>query len=340
MKRSGKLILVGSTLAAIGAAVFVLRPGAGGAATPGKPALTAALVAPAVVEAVSDRIDLSFEVAGRVAEMVVAEGEQVKKGQVIARLDDTLAKARVARSEAALAAAEARRDLAKRGPRPAEIRAAQAEAEAAEAQSWERGRWHERAATLLENKAIGAAELDGAKGAADVARAQVAAAQARLALLKQGTREELVREAEAAVAAARAELEETRELLAHTALVSPIDGIVLRRLAEPGEHVSTMPPTVVMTVADTSKLRLRAEVDEADVGRVTVGQVGYATAVAFGDKRFPGHVVRVAGELGRKQVLSDDPRARIDTRVLEVEVELDWKDPLPLGLRMDIVLAD
>ena len=122
-------------------------------------------------------------------------------------------------------------------------------------------------------------------------------------------------------------------------LRAPRAGVLIRRLHEVGEHVTTMPPTVLGVLADTAHLELRVEVDEADLGRVALGQAATASALAYGDRTFPGRVVRVLGELGRKTQRLEDPRARIDTRVLEVVVALDQAAPLPLGLRMDVKLA-
>src|SRR5262249_44659035 len=96
---------------------------------------------------------------------------------------------------------------------------------------------------------------------------------------------------------------------------------------------------VVVALADVERLQLRAEVDEADVAAIAPGQAGYATAEAFGTVRIAGHVERVMAELGRKKIVTDDPRARIDTRVLEVLFVPDEPHPvLPLGLRMDVHL--
>ena len=156
------------------------------------------------------------------------------------------------------------------------------------------------------------------------------------AVVRQGARREQLAEAVAAIAAAEAERAEAEAVLAQHELRAPTAGVVIRRLHQVGEHVATMPPTTVLIVADTRALELRVEVDEADVGRVAVGQAAWATALAYGDRRFAGRVTRVVGELGRKTQRLDDPRARIDTRVLEVEVALTEPAPLPLGLRMDV----
>jgi HlyD family secretion protein len=89
-------------------------------------------------------------------------------------------------------------------------------------------------------------------------------------------------------------------------------------------------------MADLSQLQVRAEIDEADVASIAVGKTAYATADAFGDRKFPIRISRITRELGRKTVRDDDPRARIDTRVLEVMGTFVGSptETLPLGLRM------
>lgn len=311
----------------------------GGAAAPSVP--IAALVAPGLVEARGNRVELGFEASGRIAELLVEEGDAIAAGQLLGRLDDRIARARVARAEAAVEIAAARLQATRRGARRDEVRAAAAEADAAAAAARERGLVRDRAEALLASHpdAIPLAEVDAARGQADASAATARAAGARAALLRSGSRAEVIAEARAAHAAALAELEEARAHLAHHELRAPRAGVALRRLHEAGEHVTAMPPTTVLVVADTTHLELRVEVDEADVGRVAVGQPAWATALAYGDRRFTGRVTRVVGELGRKSPRLDDPRARIDTRVLEVVVALDDAPALPLGLRMDVHLA-
>jgi multidrug resistance efflux pump len=329
----------------IGSAVVVLAVGAAVGLWPGAPRAEATpqgpheLVAPAMVEATGERIDLAFEQPGRVAEVLVHEGERVAAGQIVARLDARLPRARVAKAEAALAAAEARRDAAFHGARAEEIRRAEAEAAAAHAEARDRARNHGRAQSLLAQAAISTAEADSAETAAASSAGQASAAEARLKLLRQGSRDEDKREAAAAVGAAAAELEEARAILAQTELRAPTAGTVLRRYVEPGEQVILQPLTVALVIADLDRLQLRAEVDESDVAHVSTGQRGYATAETFGDRKIAGHVERVMRELGRKRLVTDDPRARVDTRVLEVLFVPDAAQPdLPLGLRMDVHL--
>jgi HlyD family secretion protein len=334
----------------LGAALLLAALAFGGVAwsrssAPASPAIAApvsadTLVAPGLVEAEGNRVELGFETAGRISELLVAEGDRVTAGQVIGRLDARIAEARVARAEAAVAVAKARKDAAMHGARADEIKAALAESDAAAASAKERGLARDRAEALLAANpdAIPLAEVDSARGLADASAAQARAAAARASLMRSGSRVEAIAEAKAAHDAALADLEEAKAFLAQHELRAPRAGTIIRKLHEVGEHVTTMPPTTVLILADTSKLELRVEVDEVDVARVQVGQVAWATALAYGDQKFPGKVTRVVGELGRKTQRLDDPRARIDTRVLEVVVQLDQAAQLPLGLRMDVHL--
>jgi HlyD family secretion protein len=308
-------------------------PSASASAAPvGPPVITA----PGRVEPLRDPVALSFETTGRIVEIDVDEGATVHAGQVLARLDDRLAKARVASAEAQLAAAEARLSLARRGPRHEDVEAARAEADAAAADAEHRSTERARTDKLGEVGAVPSAAVDADDAAARVATATAAAATARYQSLAKGTRSEQIAEAAAAVDAARADLDAAKIALDQTVLRAPNDGVVLRRLAEVGALVTTMTPAPVVTVADLSQLELRTEIDEADVAAIAVGKPAYATADAYGDRRFPVRIARITHELGRKTVRDDDPRARVDTRVLEVIARFDAPADLPLGLRMSV----
>jgi HlyD family secretion protein len=299
----------------------------------GRPAI---IVAPGRVEPFRDPVALAFETGGRIVAIDVDEGDSVKAGQIVAHLDDRLAKARVAGAQAALAEAHARYDLARRGPRHEDLDAAKAEALAASAEAEHRSAEQVRSEKLGAVGAIASASVDTDSAAARVSTATAAAASARYQSLARGTRVEQIAEAQAGVEAAAAELEAAKVALDQTLLKAPHDGIVLRRLAEVGTLVGTLTPLPVVTVADVTQLEIRAEIDEADVAAIKLGKAAYAMADAFGDKQFPIHITRITRELGRKTVRDDDPRARVDTRVLEVVGAFDTAPgaTLPLGLRM------
>ena len=294
------------------------------------------LVAPGRVEPERDAVALAFESPGRIVEIDVDEGDAVKADQVLARLDDRLAKARLAAAEAAVAEADARYKLAVRGPRGEDIAAAKAAADAAAAESQHRAAEQVRSNRLGEAGAVASSAVDADDAAARVARSNADAAAARYEALVHGTRREDIAAAAAALDAARAERDGAKVALDQTVLRAPHDGVILRRLAEVGALVTTMAPMPVVSMADVSRLELRAEIDEADIAAIAVGKGATATADAFGDREFPVRITRITRELGRKTVRDDDPRARVDTRVLEVIARFDATPgaQLPLGLRM------
>jgi len=115
--------------------------------------------------------------------------------------------------------------------------------------------------------------------------------------------------------------------------------VVLRRHRRAGESVSTQFDSPIVTLADDRVRRVRVDVDEADVGRIAVGQAAYVTADAFGDRRFPGTVVRIGQLLGRKNVRTDEPTERVDSKILETLVELEDGRELPFGLRVQAFIG-
>jgi HlyD family secretion protein len=143
--------------------------------------------------------------------------------------------------------------------------------------------------------------------------------------------------AEADQQLAQGQLEEAQARYEKTFIRSPIDGSVLRKHHHSGESVSNSStvPDPILTVGDRKTLRVRVDVDETDVGKVSLGQKAYVTADAFGKRRFWGHVVRVGQQLGPKNVRTDEPMEKVDTKILETLVELDPGSQLPDGLRVD-----
>lgn len=321
----------------LGAGAWLARdtqPAAAGA-TIGRPA---SLVAPGRVEPEREAVKLAFEGQGRIVEILVDEGSAVTAGQVLARLDNRLAHARVAAAEAALAQATARHALAQRGPRAEDVTAARAEADAAAASAAHRTSEQARSEQLGRAGAVADAIVEADSAAARVANAHASAASARFQSLARGTRAEQIQEAAAAVALARAEVDAAKVALDQMTLRAPHDGVILRRTAEVGTIVTQMAPVAVVTLADLRQLQIRAEIDEADVASVAVGQRAYATADAFGDRKLAVRIIKVTRELGRKTVRDDDPRARVDTRVLEVVARFDGNPgvTLPVGLRTSL----
>jgi HlyD family secretion protein len=292
------------------------------------------------VEAMSEEVRVSAQVGGRLQAMLVVENDLVKAGQLLATIESADYRARVSSAEATLRLREAEARKVHNGARVQERRDADAAVREAEAVVVNAKADVGRRRDLYREAVISRAEMDNAEQAFGVAQAKLDSARERLSLVDAGSREEDHARADAEVALARAALDEARAVLQKTFVRAPIDGVVLRRHRRAGETVSTQFESPIVTLADRSRARVRMDVDESDVARVRVGQSAYVTADAFGDRRFAGTVVRVGQVLGRKNVRTDEPTERVDTKVLETLIELSDGRELPLGLRVQAFIKD
>lgn len=294
---------------------------------------------PGLVEAISEEIRVSGQVGGRLDRVLVDEGHRVKAGDVLGVIDNRDFRARVASAEAELRLREAEHRRLVNGARleeRQEVAAALAEANAVlQHARTEQTRQH----ALVVGGVSSRADADAADRAAQVASARVDAAREHLALVTAEAREEDRARAEAEISLARARLEEARAQYDKTFIRSPIAGVILRRLRQAGESISTQFDSPVVTLANDRVRRVRVDVDETDVAGVAIGQAAYVTAEAFGDRRFWGRVVRVGQSLGRKNVRTDEPTEKVDTKVLETLVELEDGHELPLGLRVQAFIS-
>ncbi len=203
------------------------------------------------------QVDVSSELSGTLASVEVDFNDPVTVGQVLARLDDTKVKAQQTNAEAQLAGARARLTQA-------EASAVEAEANLSQQQELDRRGVSARQA-LVSFQAAAAR----AAAAVDIARADLTLAEANLELV-------------------RADAEKT-------VLRSPVNGIVLNRAVEAGQIVaSSLNTPVLFTLAeDLTRMELRVDVDEADIGRVAVGQKAVFTVDAHPDRSFPAVITQV-----------------------------------------------
>ena len=339
MRRSSLFVLVGLLAITVVNVVVLRQRSVAPAALAAEPDMPATAAGPGLVEAVSEEVRLSAQIGGRLDQVLVDEGQRVTAGQVLAIVDNRDYRARVdtARADFEVRGAARRRvENGARGQERREAAAGVAEAEAVLANATANA---ERMRGLLRERVISKAESDDAERAERVARARIDAARQRLDLITAGAREEDSAQAAADVRLARARLDEATALYEKTFIRAPIDGVVLRRHRRAGESVSTQFDSPIVTIADDRVRRVRVDVDEADIGRIALGQAAYVTADAFGDRRFPGTVVRVGQLLGRKNVRTDEPTERVDTKVLETLVELADGHELPFGLRVQAFIA-
>ncbi len=292
---------------------------------------------PGRVEPLSEDIRVGSEISGKLKAVLVEEGDRVKRGRVLAILQNDDYQAQVASAEADIVEKQA--DLRKivNGARTEERRVALAFVNEAQAIMENAGAEMERRQRLYHDGVLSREEADRYEREFKVAQARYDAAAQHYALLDHPAREEDRARGEAGVALAKARLDEARARYEKTFIRSPIDGVVLRKYHRPGESVtnsSTLPDPVV-TLGNESVLRVRVDVDENDVVKVGVGDRAYVTADAYVNRKFWGHVVRIGQEMGPKNIRTDQPTERVDKKILETLIQLEDGHKLPIGLRVE-----
>jgi HlyD family secretion protein len=308
------------------------------------PAPSEPLVAgPGRVEPVSEDIKIGSELSGKLRSVNVEEGDHVRKGQVLAVLENDDYRAEVLSAEAEVSSKKATLRKVLNGARTQERSEAWSSVRAAQAVAENAASDRERRQKLYAAGVISREELDRYVRESNVAQAQYQESVERHSLVDDQAREEDVAFAQADLQLAQARRTDAQAKYEKTLIRSPIDGTVLRKHHRNGESVSNSStvPDPIVTIGDKDVLRVRVDVDETDVNRVRVGQKAYVTADAYGKQKFWGHVVRVGEQLGPKNVRTDEPTERVDTKILETLVELDSGAQLPMGLRVDAyIVAD
>ncbi|MEO8275243.1 MAG: efflux RND transporter periplasmic adaptor subunit [Thermoanaerobaculia bacterium] len=125
--------------------------------------------------------------------------------------------------------------------------------------------------------------------------------------------------------------------IAKRRIVAPIDGVVMVRHADAGEAVEAHGSLV--TIVDLSRVRIEAEVDEFDAGRLTVGSSVAIAAEGFTDQHWRGTVEEIPDGVSGRRLKPQDPGKPVDTRVLLVKIRLEEATPLKLGQRVEVEIG-
>jgi len=295
------------------------------------------LAAPGRFEGQSDVIEIGAGADGILTAVRVREGQQVVAGEVLATVacNDLEAERRAALAEIESARQAQRRLL--RGSRDEERRIASLEVASAEAALKQAQSHYQRHTSLYETGDVARAQWEQARRELEVAAAALRGAQERAALVSARALPEELARADAEVRAAASRAEALTARAGKCQIRAPQAGRVLRVHRLPGETVSAVTPSPVISLADLSRLRVRAEVDERDLGRLRIGQAAAVHTDAFPEKQYAGRVVAFGALMGRKRVRTGDPAEKSDRDVLEVLIELAERDErLVVGLRTSV----
>jgi HlyD family secretion protein len=227
-------------------------------------------------------IQVAARSAGVVRDVLVQEGDDVVKGQVLARLDDD--EARISAQRAA-----------------AEVSQAKAQIAVLQVQLSTANREYNRLQGLVATNFVAGQKLDQAR---DSIRAAEAAIQAQTA----------------AIATYEARLGEARYMQELSVIRAPADGRIIRRYANPGAGASTLNVSNMFDLEPKTDRIVRAEISEGALPFVAIGQTVQIAPESDPTKTFTGKVIRRAAVFGARKLQSDDPSERSDERVVEVVV--------------------
>ncbi|MBX7102227.1 MAG: efflux RND transporter periplasmic adaptor subunit [Myxococcaceae bacterium] len=287
-----------------------------------------------VVEPAGQETKVAAQVSAVVKAVLVHEGQQVKAGEVLVQLEDAFEAAALQAAEADLVAERANLARVLKGLRVEDKDAAQGEAQAAKARADLSSGVLARVEQLAKSGASTPDELERARRQAQSDQASLKVAEARARAAEAGSRSEDIGFARARVVGAEAKVAQAKAALERLSVRSPLEGEVLQVKVRAGELYSFQGTEPLVVMGDTRTLRVRMDVDERDIAKVALGASAYVTADAFGDTRFAGKVVEIGRRFGRKNVRTDDPVEKNDTKILEVVIELDSSKSLVPGQRV------
>ena len=295
MKKSRKWSLITGSVVVLGVAAawgFSTLRGASSTIDPTRIAtveratMTRSVVATGKIEPIT-KVEIKSKANGIIEKLFADVDQVVMPGQVLAELDRENLTARVREARANLQAAEAAHTAA-----VAQLKKNEVEAEAPDIAFARRN--YERAQQLSAQKLVSASSLDETRSALEQAENRQRAAAGQLAIAQAR-----ISEATANVAQAKAAVERAEEELANATIRAPIRATVLTRDVEIGSPVSSIlnlgaNATLVMTLGDIDEVFVRGKVDEADIGRVRLGQRARITTETFRERVFEGRVTQIS----------------------------------------------
>ena len=258
---------------------------------------------------------LAFNASDRIGRVLVQEGDQVKRGQLLAELDTTRLQANADKAAADVEAARNTLARLRNGSRPEEIAQARATLAAAEATEANARITFTRYAALAAKSAESRQNRDNAEQALKVAAANRTYAEQALALAVAGPRWEDIKVAEAQFSAAEAALSLARQQLADARLYAPTDGTIEDRILEPGDMASPERPTLTLDLANP--VYARAYLPEPQLGRVRPGMRAEIVSDAFPGERFPAWIgfIATTAEFTPKTVETTEVRTELVYRM-------------------------
>ncbi len=282
------------------------------------------------------QVQLAFNGSERIAQMYAREGDTVRKGQLLAKLDTVRLAHNVDLQEAQLASQQQVVSRLEAGSRPEEISKAQADLEAARFDAENAEVSYKRVKELVSQHFVSIQQEDNARTAADAAQAKYHAVQETLKLVQMGPRKEDIAAARAMLKANQAAVEVARKALADASLSAPDNGVIQGRILEPGDMASPQRP--VYTLALTDPIWVRAYVQGRDLGKLKPGMRAEIGTDSYPGKRYQAWVgyISPSAEFTPKSVETTEVRSSL---VYQIRVFVcNPQDELRLGMPATVTI--
>jgi HlyD family secretion protein len=281
---------------------------------------------------------LAFNSSEHISDILVQEGDYVKKGQLLARLHTEVLEARLAEARAQLEAQQQTVAKLEAGSRKEEISKAHAELNAAKARADSALATYKRLKPLLKKNLVSPQDVENARAAADSAKAEMEAVHQALTLLELGPRKEDIAVARAVLASRKAAVELAEQQLDDANLYAPADGIIRNRILQPGDMA--FPQTPVLTLAFINPVWVRAYLPEPALGKINLGTPATIYTDSFPGKAYKGWVgyISPTSEFTPKSVQTPELRTRLvySVRVFACNPQEELRLGMPATVHINI----
>ena len=266
---------------------------------------------------------LSSKTSGEIKELRINEGERVKQGDTVMIIDTETLQLQLKQQESGAEMSHAQLDLLRNGARKEDISLAESSLNQAQINFDQAKSDLERLQKLYQTQTITKKQYDDAASHFDLMNDQLSSAKENFIKIKNYARPEEIKQAEAKLNQSRASADLIKKNINDSYIVSPLNGIVVKKYFEVGETVSPM--SSLVKISDLTNVELYIYVTELELGKIKLGQKAEVSVDAFKDKKFEGKVTYISpeAEFTPKNIQTKDERTKL---VFAVKIELPNPD--------------
>jgi HlyD family secretion protein len=283
------------------------------------------------------QVDIRSEVAGRILNLALDEGDRVKPGDMLAAIDHEKLDIELQNAEGVLREAEAHLSLLKSGFRKEDVQKAQEALLEAEILFGNAKREYERVQKLYADKVAPEQSRDSIETNYKSALKRYERAKQDYQMLQSGYRAEDIAAGQAARDCAEAAVNLVKRRIKDATVASPGKGIISERYVEPGELVSV--GSVMFSIIDLQDMWIMAYVSEKNLGKVKIGQAAAVSVDSFPDRKFAGKVIYISpeAEFTPKNIQTKEERVKL-VYGIKVQIQND-EELLKPGMPADVAIA-